>query len=223
VSLRICIPFVFLALEGCTSRGVDCGSPEFRAYSAVLEASIGARFADEYFTVWRTPLNSCEEKSQRALFIDSFFDGYRARNTFYGDPSTDLRLMRAGTRAGEEYRRANPDSAVATYASFGYTAITVKGMWNTGFESSRFIPAVGYEGEKWWLELLPELATKLPEGFVPKDGLVVRISGYLSGLGEHGHLGAYQRQMYVREVNVLESAQQSVAADRREDAAPAER
>jgi hypothetical protein len=223
VSPRIYIIVGFLGLQACTSRGVDCESPEFRAYSAVLEASIGARSADEYFTVWRTPLNACEAESRRALFIEAFFDGYRVRSTFDGDPSMELRLMRAGARAGEEYRRANPDSAVATYASFGYTAVTVKGMWTTGFETSRFIPAEGYPGEQWWLDLLPELERTLPVEFVPEEGQVVQIAGYVSGLGRHGHLGAYQRQMYVRELNVVESAQQSVAADRREDAAPAAR
>jgi len=168
-------------------------------------------------------MDACEAKFQRLLFIDAFFDGYRVPSAFYGDPSTELRLMRAGARAGEEYSRANPDSAVATYASFGYTAVTVKGMWTTEFESSRFVPAEGYPGESWWLEPLPELARKLPEGFVPEEGLTVQISGYVSGPGRREHLGVYHRQIYVRELNVLESAQQSVAADRREDAAPAER
>jgi hypothetical protein len=220
---RICIFFVGCAIGACTSRGVDCELPEFRAYSAAFESSIGARFADEYFTVWRTPLNSCEERRQRAIFLEAFFDGYRAGMLIDGDPTTEVRLMRAGAQAGEEYRRANRNSAAATYASFGYTAVTVNGTWTTGFETSRFMPAEGYEGEEWWLDPLPELATKMTEDDLPKEGLAVRISGYVSGLGRHGHLGAYQRRVYVREMNVLGIAQQPVAADRREDAAPAER
>jgi hypothetical protein len=108
-------------------RGVDCELTEFRAYSAALESSIGARSADEYFTVWRTPQDSCEERRQRAIFLDAFFDGYRAGMLFEEDPSTEVRLMRAGARAGEKYRRANPNSEAATYASFGYTAVTVNG------------------------------------------------------------------------------------------------
>jgi len=210
-------------MAACTSRGIDCESPEYRAYSAALESSIGARFADEYFTIWRTPLDSCDAKYQRAIFIEAFFDGYRVGNKFDGSPSTELRLARDGARAGEEYRRANPNSAAATYATFGYTAVTVKGIWTVEFEMSRFIPREGYAGEMWWLEPLPELATRLPENFVPKEGVAVQISGYVSGLGEHGHLGAYQRHVYVRELNVLGSAQQTAPADRREDAAPVER
>lgn len=220
---RICIFFVGCAIGACTSRDVDCELPEFRAYSAALESSIGARYADEYFTVWRTPLDSCEERRQRTIFLEAFFDGYRAGMLFDGDPTTELRLMRAGVQAGEEYRRANPNSEAATYASFGYTAVTVNGTWTTGFEYSRFMPADGYEGEQWSLDPLPELARKMTEGDLPKEGLAVQISGYVSGPGRHGHLGVYQRRVYVREMSVLGIAQQPVPADRPEDAAPAER
>lgn len=216
---RIFIFFVGCAIGACTSRDVYCELPELRAYSAVLESSIGARFADEYFTVWRTPLDSCEKRRQRAIFIEAFFAGYRAGMLIDGDPTTEVRLMRAGAQVGEAYRRANPNSEAATYASFGYTAVTVSGTWTTGFETSRFMPEEGYEGEEWWLDPLPALARKMTEGDLPKQGLAVRISGYVSGPGRHGHLGVYQRRVYVREMSVLGIAEQPVAVDRRNDTA----
>jgi hypothetical protein len=225
VTVRVLVPVFLLAAQACSSLAVNCESPEFQAYSGALEASAGARFADEYFTPLRTPLDSCAAKGLRVIYIESFFEGYRTPGRIYdGDPSAEMRVKQAGIRTGEEFRRANPGGAAATYASFGYTAITVEGVWTVGFETSSFAPAEGYEGERWWLEPLPEVMTKLQESDVLNDGpSLVRITGYVGGLGEHGHLGNYQRQTYVTEFGVLASAQQSVAADRREDAAPAER
>ena len=194
---------MLFATGACTS-GVHCALPEFHDYSATLEASIGARFADQYFTVWRTPLDSCEEKRRRVIFIEAFFDGYRVGMEFDGDSSMEVRLMRAGAQAGKEYRRANPNSVEATYASFGYTAIAMNGTWQTGFEASRFVPAEGYEGEEWWLDPLPELSTRMTASSLPEEAMAVQISGYVSGLGRHGHLGQYQRRVYVREIKVLE-------------------
>ena len=138
------------------------------------------------------------------IYIDSFFEGYKwPQGVITGESSALLRVMQAGMRAGQEYRLAHPDATVSTYASFGFTAISAEGVWTTGFESSRFVPSEGYEGEAWWLETLPELSRQLPRDFVPKEGLRVRISGYLSKAGEHGHLGAYQRRVYVETLSVV--------------------
>lgn len=214
MSLRTGILLMLFAVQACSSGGIDCESSEFQAHSAALDGSVGARSADDYFALLRIPIDSCEAKYQRMLFIESFFEGYRAGGTIYGEPSALLRAMQAGMAAGEEYRLANPELAVATYASFGYTQITVEGVWTVAFEHSGFAPAKGYQGERWWLELLPDLASRLPDGLVPEGGLAVRITGYLSRLGQYGHMNGYQRLMYAEDVTVVNIDQQSVAADR---------
>jgi hypothetical protein len=222
MSTRLCFLVVLVStLQACTSR-VNCESPESQAYIAALEASVGAKYADQYFTILNTPIDSCEAKARRAMYIEEFFEGYRAPlGTISGESSIQLRILQAGMRAGQEYRRAHPDSAAATYASYGYTRISTEGVWSTDFEHSGFVPMQGYDGEMWWAQPLPELARTLPD--IPKQGLRMRINGYVSTKGQHGHLGAYERKVYVEQVDVLGAAQQGAAEDRQEDAASAKR
>jgi hypothetical protein len=77
-----------------------------------------------------TPIDSCEAQVRRMIYINSFFDGYRwPQGMITGESSALLRVMQAGMRAGQEYARSHPNAAAATYASFGYQAISAEGMW----------------------------------------------------------------------------------------------
>jgi hypothetical protein len=101
----------------------------------------------------------------------------------------------------------NPDAVLETYASFGYSAVLMDGVWSTRFEHSGFVPKEGYRGEKLWFEPLPELAAKLPEHIIPEQGLHVRIHGYVSTPGHFGHMGMYDRLVYAEDLTVLDDAQ----------------
>jgi hypothetical protein len=197
-----------LALAGCGRADYRCDAPETKAAFVQLERSVGAQFADEYFTLFRRSLNSCQAQLDRAVYINEFFYGFR---TPYAGPITPLtrgmRELDAGMRAGQKYRLEHPTAEVATYASFGYTAITIKGEWITSFDTSLFIPTQGYDGEEWHLETLFRANLSNLRKTEWGEGQDVEVRGYVSGLKATRYSGRnYDRQLFAQDVRGLGGA-----------------
>jgi hypothetical protein len=90
-------------------------------------------------------------------------------------------------------------SASAPWPSSGVYA----GYYTHGYEVSEFVPS-GTK-EKWWLAgalpCIPQY-TKDNVATAPKENPVryIAVRGTLSAKGEHGHLGAYSRELTVQQV-----------------------
>jgi hypothetical protein len=70
-----------------------------------------------------------------------------------------------------------------------------RGYYTWAFEISRFTPCGS--SEEWWLS--GDLSG-LPDNRVPGAPLYIEVRGDLSPEGQYGHLGAYKRQLEVREI-----------------------
>ena len=205
MSTRVGLAVVLLATQSCGLRG-DCESPDFRPHSAELETTIGARFADEYFMLLRTPLDACKAQAQRARYIDGFFGGFvDPEYKIFRDASDDeFPEIHAGMRAGQQYRRAHPNAVADIYANFGFTPIAIEGVWYSGLElGGGFVPAASYTDELWVLELLRGVATKVPHGSILLEGTGVRIKGYMSKPGYYGGTRIQNRLVYVEDLTLL--------------------
>ena len=105
--------------------------------------------------------------------------------------STDSTFM-AGMRTGHRFRQKDPNAISEVLAGYGYTPVKVVGAFSFGYEEMSFIPGEN-ESEKWWV-----LAT-LEAGEAARRCQRGTLSGYLSAIGRHGHLGAYRHQVIVQE------------------------
>lgn len=201
------IGIVSLVLAACGDSAViavDCADPHFQKERKRLEASVGARYADKYFTIFRRPKSECELQTRRVEYIDSFFYGFKASATIQPDDKDPIQhLIGSAMRAGGDHRRAYPNEVDATFASYGYVAVDAEGKWTSGFEVSQFEPASGYEGESWWLGELPDMQGPRPGSNGATTTVRIRVKGYVTDKGQYGHLSAYDRDLLVRELDVL--------------------
>ena len=165
--------------------------------NAELHAPAAQRAADDYFTLWNTPLASCEADRARWLFVKEFFDGYtRPGSQIHGTDSAELRTIQTARRAGTGYRQQTESTFEATMAEFGYTPYSGIGTWETGFETSAYSPSESSHKGTWWVEAFTNDAVKFqqPDDFGPHQWPVV-LTGYVSKEGGYGHLGFYKKRI----------------------------
>lgn len=112
---------------------------------------------------------------------------------------------RQGFLAGQEYRRVNPAKAKETMEAFGYTEVEADGVWSVSFEHSGFRPDE-QPAQMWWFsrfcDLQSELLNLTAKRF-SKNGIHVRIRGYLSPSGAFGHLGGYDHEFFATSITVI--------------------
>lgn len=107
--------------------------------------------------------------------------------------------------AGKEYRRENPQDALRlisqSYENTGYAEIRIEGVWTIGFETSS-LEAAALGGNKCWL-WVPSSAMGQVFPLTDEErsnrsltwqlrSATVRVHGFLSPPGRHGHLGSYR-------------------------------
>jgi hypothetical protein len=202
----LCTAALLFVTSAYGAQADDCGRADFLSRANGPENSIGARSADDYFKAANKSLDSCAARLLRARYIRYFFDAFRSPGTtITGPASEEVAAMQAAAQAGAAYRRAHPDLVEATYKSYGYTPVSLEGVWTKSFERSDFVPLNGYRNETWWLEFLPELDQRLVASNRSDDGLRIKIRGYLSSPGGYGHLNSYVRQLYVDELSLASS------------------
>ena len=102
---------------------------------------------------------------------------------------------------GQAYGRAHPDERAAIFADFGYVPVATTGVWRLGFETMAFRPDDSDE-HGWWMRPFGEVSwTDL--GLVPPDrkngahNFRVHIEGYVSPVGQYGHMGGFPREVVV--------------------------
>ncbi|MEA3213215.1 MAG: hypothetical protein QOE70_6272 [Chthoniobacter sp.] len=125
-----------------------------------------------------------------------FFTGFTNHTgSMSGGEDAELK----GFKAGQEFRRANPDKLRDTFESFGYVATEAEGIWMAGFEQSGFKPR--NSPEEWWLSGMADTVSDLLEDQkIPDGGISIRITGYLSPRGSYGHLGSYDHEFYATKI-----------------------
>lgn len=126
----------------------------------------------------------------------------------------------AGVNAAVRYRNDHPDSMHRVLTGYGYERLTIEGKWRTGFEMSQFVNKdVAKPG--WWLshsagckegnlnwKHLPKL--KLDYNTSHRQRKLIddhrgaeadiRVTGYLSPIGEYGHLNSYSRELLATKI-----------------------
>jgi hypothetical protein len=176
--------------------GADASKSDLLAPPEVI------RLADAFLSALPQQESAAQKNELRAEFARMFLVGFLyATGSVSGERDS---ATGAGLEAGVQYRRSNPDKFKQTLEGFGYTATNAQGTWTVAFELSEF-RADGHFGREWWL-------TPLSVG-APKEGGRVRISGFLSPKGQHGHLGAYEHEFVATNISPIRVSQPNGAAD----------
>lgn len=208
--MRVCqLTLIYaVAMASCGGSESRCDHPETRVLIAQLEGTVGALAADKYFTLFSRSLNSCRYKLDRVTYINEFFYGFRSPYAYSIPPlPKEARHSDAGMRAGQKYRLEHPEAEAATYASFGYKPIAIKGAWITSFDTSLFIPAQAYDGEEWHLETLSRANVSNLRKTEWGESQDVEVRGYVSGLKNTRYSGRnYDRQLFAQDVRGLGGA-----------------
>lgn len=132
----------------------------------------------------------------RDAYAQAFFQGFTHPS---GGIFTTSDLVRDAYARGQAYWRDHAGERDAILAGYGYVAVEREGTWSHGFEKSDFQP-VDADGEPWWMTTFgsePWRDVGLAQAATAHGPRRVRISGYLSPKGRHGHLGAYAREILV--------------------------
>lgn len=97
------------------------------------------------------------------------------------------------------------------------TVQVLEGYYASGFEQSRFTPCASvYNQESWWLsadsaswEQLHDSTHRVGKQERAHTGFraFVRVRATITSKGQYGHLGGYDRKIYVHEVLEAEPAQ----------------
>lgn len=96
---------------------------------------------------------------------------------------------------GQSYWKDHPNEREKILASYGYVPVDAKGIWRCGFERDSFSP-IGRKSEEWWISSFRG-ASRGNEFDLNCDKMhFVRITGYVSPIGNYGHLGSYKREIF---------------------------
>ena len=182
-----------------------------RAETSKSAPSFVVKLADAHIESLESKPDNLDEARKR--FCAMFRMGYTSfAETEIRDDSLPLEF--AGYNAAVRYRMKHPESLDRVFTAFGYKKVIRTGMWRTGFEMSQFVNEkvpkpgwwIGYfpnceEGNLIWKRFpkLPadrDIPAKLRELIDNGRGAEakVRVTGYLSPVGEYGHLGSYSRE-----------------------------
>lgn len=161
------------------------------------------RIADAFVASMRRQ-RAKRTESRREDFCGSFFTGFTSCDSTV---SGGTAAWRRGYRTGQEYRRAKPTKIKETMEGFGYTAVEADGTWTDSFEHSDFVPDK-QPTQTWWLAYFGNTRSNLTnnirllaEGFHP--GVHIRVKGYLSPFGQHGHCGYYPHEILATAISTI--------------------
>jgi hypothetical protein len=147
----------------------------------------------------RKPLDADAVRSE---FVRSFFSGF---TTHMGTVGLRSEAEKEGFKAGQECRLSNPGQAKGIFESYGYVETKAEGIWTVRFEHSGFKFADSGDGKEWWFSTLADTDSDLPVGgSIPESGVSIRVIGWLSPQGNHGHFGAYERAFFATKISKSE-------------------
>jgi len=129
----------------------------------------------------------------RDFFLFNFFHGFTAPGaTMTGGTEAD----RQGFIAGQKYRLQNPQKLKETMEGFGYEATEAEGTYICYFEHSEFYPR-GKTTQMWWLSTLGD---SWPDLGTARNGIHLRVTGFLSPAGAYGHLNGYDHEFFATKI-----------------------
>jgi hypothetical protein len=196
-----------LALGATQAQAAECDSSVplevLRARFFGVESPIAVAAAEEHMSTLDLPASPCEQQAIKYEFIGEFFRGFRESGAAQSAEPPNCGPDCAGLRAGWKFRIEHPDKVDQVYSSFGFTLVELVGTLEARFEVSRFSPTDAYVGEDWWFEVLPGAKQDFTAAGTRIVTWLARIKGYASPLGRHGHLGRYDRRVYVHELRIL--------------------
>jgi hypothetical protein len=180
------------------------------------ESSFITKLADEAIIADGDEAISNREQS-RSVFFNAFLGGYSTPQGVIPVNASlySSRMNGKGWSAGQAYRRAHPDSVAQIMHEYGYIEFEGVGAWTFGFEAGGFQPDDARDALRanspqacWYLAFIhsADLDAQLgrifpPNTFLHGGTLRVRVKGYVSSLGEFGHLGMCQRRLYAVSVS----------------------
>jgi hypothetical protein len=155
-------------------------------------------FADAFERTQTVPEKLRPGRTLREEYAANFFMGLTHPE---GAILTRSALMEDAYLHGQAFWRDNPSGRDAIMSEYGYVAVKREGVWSRGFEISAFEP-VGASRTRWWMSSFGNVAWSAlgldaAAAAAAPTGVRVRIVGYLSPAGRHGHLGAYEREVLV--------------------------
>jgi hypothetical protein len=154
--------------------------------------------ADAYFASLPNPPSERERRQERELYYLMFFDGFVS--PWSRIESGDAQSKQAH-EAGKAYWRSHQEDLGKIMAGFGYTPVEIEGRWRPGAESSEFRPRGSASTGTWWLSMLEKVDSDLPKPRdYPGDGFSLRITGYLSPPGRHGHMGMNEHYFFATKI-----------------------
>lgn len=135
-------------------------------------------------------------------FAHWFFEGFTHPD---GGNSLQDAYTRTAWEAGQAFWRERLGRRDEIMAGYGYARVEAQGSWRRRFEVSAFTPE-DRPGETWWVSSFGGVRwTALQPGQADADFAAarVRLSGYLSPPGRHGHLGQYGRTLLATAFTVV--------------------
>ena len=199
----------FLIVSCCSTGAVAVASAQDATLPA--ESSFIFKLADEAIVADGTAA-ICNRELSRSDFARAFLHGYSTPGSTIPVNATlcSSRMNRRGWDAGQAYRTAHPDSVEQIMREYGYKEFEGVGAWTVGFEAGGFQPdgvaeVAGPSSPKpcWYIAFIhgADLDAQLvqivpPEARLRGGTLRVHVKGYLSQLGDFGHFGVCQRQLY---------------------------
>ncbi|MES2299886.1 MAG: hypothetical protein V4582_22795 [Pseudomonadota bacterium] len=169
-----------------------CGAQAFAASTPVVVEKL----AQAYVKAHAGADNAAAQRAMADTYAATFFIGYLQHNGgIWNAPA----LESAAYTDGQAYGRAHPGERDAILLGYGYERVEVDGVWERGFELSKFVPA-DRPPEEWWLSSYGGVAWHdlgLGQQIPSFNKARVHIVGYASSIGRHGHLGMYQRDVLV--------------------------
>ena len=127
--------------------------------------------------------------------------GYVHPSGYWTIPLGDTR--RNAFDAGKAYQVSHLEDADTIMSGYGYRRVAVEGNLLEGFEMNAFAPK-GKADELWALgDFRDHLSRQTPNYSGSSGSNSVQIVGYVSPIGEYGHLGALKREVLVESITYL--------------------
>lgn len=190
--MRRLVTFAMLlgALAPCSAESQNATSPPA---SAEVQS-----IAEHYIETLPKSTSPQRIKQAHDAFIWSFLDGFTDSE---GAIWSSDNARTQGFEAGQTYRHQNPKELSHIMSGFGYKPIRLRGIWQTGPELSKFVPA-NNPNDRWWLSILGN-SPAAKSHFSPEQCQNVQVSGFLSPRGQYGHMGGFAREVYVNTISCV--------------------
>lgn len=142
-----------------------------------------------------------DRQAVRRAYVDGFFDGLQQPDgPGLFDPARPQHRAN-GYRAAQDYRRTHAEQLDDLMRGYGYTPTVATGEYVLGFELSVLRPRE-HAQQRWWVDWMAaiDLAPASEPRTEPPRSMLVRVEGYLSPAGRHGHLGEYDHRLLAKTI-----------------------